>query len=192
MCAEKRASVTISDAEALVIEFLCKNPSRPVFVAVDGECASGKTFFAEMMSEKYGFSVVHTDDFFNPGFEHCFPPRVDGNIDYQRIFNQVLLQNGDFIEYDVFDCGLQRFEGKRRIKTDGVVLIEGTYSMHPVLFQKYSLTLFFETSREKQEKRIADRGESVAENLNNIWIPASKRYFDHYGIKEKSDFVVVN
>ena len=35
-----------------------------VFVAIDGRCAAGKTTLAQALNKRYGYPVVHMDDFF--------------------------------------------------------------------------------------------------------------------------------
>ena len=60
-----------------------------VILALDGPCASGKTTLAGEMGRKFGWSVVHMDDFFlRP--EQRTPERYalpGGNVDHERFFS---------------------------------------------------------------------------------------------------------
>ncbi len=190
MWAKNSGPIDIFSAEELILELLQKKPSEPVFVAIDGEIGAGKSYFANLMHEKHCLSVVHTDDFYKPGFDPKKPPVFDGNIDFERLCREVFFQTSDIFSYGVFDCFVQTNVCQRMIDARKPIIIEGTYSLHPRISQRYSLKLFFETAEDVRDNRISARGPDAEKRLTNIWIPASKRYFEHYKIKERCHAVV--
>ena len=73
------------------IETLLEKKPR-VTVAIDGGAATGKTTLAEILSARYGASIVHMDDFFlRP--EQRTPARFEepgGNFDKERFLEEVV------------------------------------------------------------------------------------------------------
>ena len=63
-----------------------------VLVAIDGNCAAGKTTLAKKLAEHYDCNVLQMDDFFlRP--EQRTPERfaqAGGNVDYERFALEVL------------------------------------------------------------------------------------------------------
>ena len=166
-------------------------------IAIDGMCASGKTTFANRLSEEFGFEIVHTDDFFLP-FEMRSEERLSqsgGNIHYERLIDEVIIplkENKDF-EYRVFDCSSGTFGSKRKIRHGKPVIIEGAYSLHPQIPDIYDLKIFFEASPECQLERIRNRnGEPALNVFKEKWIPLENRYFETFIIKDKCDIVINN
>ncbi|MBQ2308773.1 MAG: hypothetical protein II373_04265, partial [Clostridia bacterium] len=67
------------------IDRLCREKSR-VVVAIEGGSASGKSTLAEMLSEIYGCSLIHMDDFFLRPEQRSEQrlSEIGGNIDRER------------------------------------------------------------------------------------------------------------
>ena len=164
-------------------------------IAIDGMCASGKTTFANRLSEEFGFEIVHTDDFFLP-FEMRSEERLSqsgGNIHYERLIDEVIIplkENKDF-EYRVFDCSVGDYNEKRKILHNKPVVIEGAYSLHPEIPDIYDLRIFFCISSETQLARIEKRnGTQALKAFKEKWIPFESRYFDAFSVEEKCDIVI--
>ena len=81
---------------------------KPLIIAIDGRCASGKTTLAQAISEQLDCNVIHMDDFFlRP--EQRTPERLSTpgeNIDHERFLEEVLipLSKGLPIKYRPFEC----------------------------------------------------------------------------------------
>lgn len=164
-------------------------------VAADGMCASGKTTFASRLAKEFGFEVIHTDDFFLP-FEMRTQERLSqpgGNIHYERFIEEIVIslnENRDF-EYSIFDCSSGTYGKKRKVRCGRPVIIEGAYSLHPEIPDIYDLKIFLQISPELQLERIEKRnGAQALEVFKEKWIPYENRYFDAFGIREKSNIII--
>ena len=65
---------------------------RPVIVAIDGRCASGKTTLCSFIEQKTGYTVLHLDHFFLQPHQRT-PQRLaqpGGNVDYERFWQQAV------------------------------------------------------------------------------------------------------
>ena len=52
-------STTLSPLVEKLSNFLSAHPDRPVLVALDGRCGSGKTTLTEMLTERYGAKAYY-------------------------------------------------------------------------------------------------------------------------------------
>lgn len=168
---------------------------RPLLVALDGRCASGKTTLAEALCRRYGWSVVHMDQFFlRP--EQRTPARYEtpgGNIDHERFLDQVLgpLRAGEFPVYRPFDCRRMALAAPVRTAPAPVVLLEGTYACHPTLWDRYDLRAFLTVTPETQRQRLLARnGPAEAEIFQRRWIPLEERYFSAFQIPDRCGFCI--
>ncbi len=166
-----------------------------VIVAIDGQAAAGKTTLAEKLSRRFDGCVIHMDDFFLPS-ELRTPERLaapGGNIHYERFCDEVIcgiIGNKPF-QYSVFDCGSMSISGKKRAAPEGVVIIEGAYSLHPKIPDIYDIKVFLSAPLEVRLERILLRnGEEKLRMFTEKWIPLEEAYFAAYNIKEKCDFVI--
>lgn len=166
-----------------------------VLVAVDGPCASGKTTLAQKLAAQTGAQVVHADDFFLP-FEMKTPERLaqaGGNIHYERFFDEVTngVNSGRPFEYGVYNCSEGRITEKKTIIPEGIVIVEGSYSMHPETGVDWDLRIFVEAEYEVRLERILKRnGTEKLKIFKEKWIPMENAYFESYGIKDKCDIIV--
>ena len=176
-------------AEAL----LRKNPYA--IVAIDGNCASGKTTLSETLSERFNAQVIHTDDFFLPP-EMRSPQRLSepgGNIHYERFITEVIagIKSGKPFDYGVFDCSHGRITRRKAIACGTPLIIEGAYSLHPAIPDIYDLKIFLEISGEAQLQRIIKRnGAQALEAFVSKWIPLENEYFDRLKIRDKCDLII--
>lgn len=169
----------------------CKD--APVLIALDGRCAAGKTTLAEKLHEMINCTVFHMDDFFlRP--EQRSKERLDmpgGNVDYERFREEVLmpLKSGvPKISYQPYDCHEQQLLQPVIVKPAQVVLIEGSYSCHPELWDFYSLHIFLTVNPEEQLRRIAGRnGKGNIRQFQEQWIPLEEQYFMAYQVMERCD-----
>jgi uridine kinase len=183
------------------MERIIKETSRilqaksPVVIGIDGPCASGKTTLAKKLSDAMGAQVIHTDDFFLP-FEMKTPERMaqtGGNVHYERFYKEIKMgiDSGKPFEYGVYSCASGRITETKTVIPQGVIIIEGSYSMHPEMQIPYDLRIFVEASYEIRLQRIRERnGEAALEIFKTKWIPLENRYFEFFGIKDKCDIKV--
>ena len=60
----KRLKADLVSATGAILEFLGQYPKRPILLAIDGRCGSGKTTLAGALEKEAGAAVVHMDHFF--------------------------------------------------------------------------------------------------------------------------------
>ncbi len=161
-----------------------------VIAALDGKCGAGKTTLAEKLRGDLSCTVFHMDDFFLRPFQRT-EERLNtpgGNIDYERFREEILvpLKSGAAeIIYQPYDCRSQQLLQHVTVKPNGIVLIEGSYSCHPELWDFYDLHIFLTIDPEEQLKRIAYRsGQESVRRFREEWIPLEEQYFAAYQIRE--------
>lgn len=178
-----------------VIDKALKDNNGMVVLAIDGMSASGKSTLAQEVADKYGGSVVHMDDFFLPA-ELRTNKRLEtpgGNIHYERFKEEVLPGIADHrsFEYGIFDCRNMRVCGIRKIKGEGLVIVEGAYALRPEFRNMYDITVFMKIDSDMQLERIVTRnGAEKAKMFRERWIPMENRYFEAFDIEETADIVI--
>lgn len=143
---------------------------RPVLIAVDGRCGSGKTGFAaltDVLDRAAG--VVHMDDFYLPPEERAenWMEIPAGNMDLERFREEVLLR-----------------------PADRLMIVEGTYSQHPSLAKFYDYKIFLTCDREEQTRRLQEREGDYYPTFDRVWRTLEERYFDACGTEASADLVV--
>lgn len=168
-----------------------------VLIAIDGNSGSGKSTLADLLAPLYGedVNVFHMDDFFLP-FERKTPERLaepGGNVDYERFGAEVLtpLQNRKAFSYRPFSCQHGCLsETPIDVVPKKLNIIEGSYSHHPTLEKAYVLKVMLSIDPDLQSRRILLRnGEFMHKRFMQEWVPMENTYFEHWNIRDKSDFV---
>ncbi len=168
---------------------------RRTIVAIDGRCASGKSTAADLIARAFGAEIVRCDDFFLPP-ELRKPERYaepGGNIHYERFAHEVLAKLSDCkpFEYGVFDCSAGRISRTVRVGDSPFVIVEGAYSMHPRFGRYYTLSAFFDLSRETQRERIIARdGKGAWQAFEQKWIPLEEAYIAATNADRRADIIV--
>ena len=168
---------------------------KPVFVAVDGRCASGKTTLAEILKQKGSCQVIHMDDFFLRQSQRT-PERFaepGGNVDRERLAEEVLepLKQGQSALVRRMDCSVMEIKDKETITPQGVIVIEGSYALHPELRKYYNLSVFMDVESKDQLERIRKRnGDNKLVMFENRWIPMEEQYFSSCSVKECADLYI--
>ena len=164
-------------------------------VAIDGPCASGKTTLAERLAAVTGAGIVHMDDFFLPG-ELRTKARLEepgGNIHYERFLEEVSLhlKRGEDFSYRCFDCSTMTFAKERSVSSREMVIVEGSYSCHPLFGNYADIRVYIDVVPEVQLKRIRKRdGEQALEIFKERWIPMEEAYLETYSIRAQADIVI--
>ena len=164
-----------------------------VIAAIDGRCAAGKSSLAAALQIELGCAVFHMDDFYlrrEQRTEERFA-EPGGNVDRERFYDEILsplLRGDEEIVYRPFSCITFELTEPRSVKAGDVIIIEGSYSCHPELWEYSDLHIFLTLSPDEQMRRIIRReGEKKAEMFKNRWIPFEERYFEAYHIEERCE-----
>ena len=184
---------TLSPLFSIIEEHLAQG--ERLTIAIDGRCGSGKSTLAALLADRFGGAVIPADDFFlRP--EQRTPERFaqpGGNMDRERLTKEVLLplSRGEAIAYRPFDCSTLSLGDPVAVNTSLLVIIEGSYSCHPDLWDYYDLHVFVDVDPNVQMTRIVAReGATKAETFKARWIPLEEKYFSTFEIQEKCDLVI--
>lgn len=166
-----------------------------LIVAIDGQCASGKTTLGALLAGLYDCNVFHMDDFFLQPYQRTVNrlARPGENVDHERFLEEVLLpaRRGGAISYRRYDCHLAKIEDAVSIAPKKLTVVEGVYSLHDSLEAYYDLKVFSDVSAEVQKQRILARnGESSAKRFFDEWIPLEEQYFSACSVREKADIIL--
>lgn len=168
---------------------------RCVLIGIDGPCASGKTTLASRIADETGAQVIHADDFFLPVEMRTWQrlSQAGGNIHYERFAQEVAsgIASGKAFEYGIYNCAHGQITEKHTVIPEGIIVVEGAYSLHPKMGIDWDLRVFVEAPIDVRLDRILARnGKEKLETFKEKWIPMEDRYFEAFGIKEICDIVI--
>ena len=168
---------------------------KPLIVAIDGGSASGKTTVSTLLSQIYGATVFHMDDFFLTPHMRTEErlSEVGGNVDRERFENEVLipLSKGQSVSYVPYDCKTGSFKEATLVIPKELVIVEGAYSMHEALSEYYDLSVFLDIGESEQRERILKRNApDHAKRFFEEWIPLENIYFEKTDIKNRCDLTI--
>jgi len=170
--------------------------TRPcVIAAIDGNCCAGKTTLAERLRQRLGATVFHMDDFFlRPQMRSTQRLQTPGgNVDSERFLREVLLplSRGEHVSYVRYDCKADRLLEPLIVEPGTICIIEGAYSLHPLLIRYYDLKVFCRIDPALQLARIQKRnGIAQLPVFQSRWIPLENTYFEAYQIEQSCDIVI--
>ena len=177
------------------LEQLLAGAAAPVVLALDGRCGSGKTTLAAALAGQFPAStVLHTDDFYLPPAD-----RVPGweqipcaNMDLARLRDEVLVpaRDGQSVPYRAYSCREGAYQPVKQLKTQPLVILEGSYSQHPLLTPYEDFRVFVTCSDAEQTRRLQAREGDRYPDFAARWVPLEEGYFAQYSIAESADFVV--
>lgn len=132
---------------------------------------------------------------------------MGGNVHYERFAEEVLpnLRKPEAFTYRKFDCskmqlgdickvqgidgqenGMEQPHPRHRLR-----IVEGAYSMHPVLGEYADIKVFADIDEKEQLARILHRdGEEKLSKFQERWIPMEEKYFEKFQIRDSADIVV--
>lgn len=178
-----------------IVKEIMKNICEHRLIAIDGSCAAGKSTLADMLMEWLtDCAVVHADHFFlRP--EQRTAERLDipgGNIDFERLRDEVLIpaSRGESFSYRRFDCGTMSVAEEIFIENKSRIIVEGSYSCRPGLWEYYGLHIFLTAGLETRLRRIERRGGAdCLPDFRDKWIPLEEKYFSEYRIAERCELL---
>ena len=166
-----------------------------VTLAIEGGSASGKTTLSGLLSRIYGCTVFHMDDYFlRP--EQRTPERLAEpgvNVDRERFYEEILkpLTEGQSVRYQRFDCHTLSLQPPVDVVPTPLTVVEGAYSMHPLLAEHYDLSVFLRISPDLQRQRILNRnGPDMAERFFSMWVPLETAYFEALDPAGRCDLIL--
>lgn len=153
---------------------------KPVLIAVDGCCGSGKTRLAALLAEVFACRVFHTDDFYLPAARRApdWQSVPAGNMDLERLCREVLepARAGETVTYRPFDCRSQSLRGARTVPPASMTVVEGGYALHPSLTALYDHAIFLTCPADEQARRLRAREGAHYADFEALWIPLERRY----------------
>lgn len=164
-------------------------------IAIEGYAASGKSYITGLLSRIFECSVIETDDFFLPGILRV-PKRFNtpgGNIHFERFIEEVInpLETKKDFKYKIFDCKLGDYNGYREVLNKPLIIVEGSYSLHPAFGEYYTTSVFMQIDPDLQRHRILERdGNFMLERFLHEWIPLEKEYFSKCKIPQRCEFIL--
>ena len=163
-----------------------------VILVIDGKTGSGKSTLADGIAAYFDADMIHMDHFFLPNTLRTESRMKEpgGNIHYERFKTDVIDRlDKNVIAYKPFDCHEQTYGDVMYAKNKGVLIIEGSYALHPFFGDYDDVSVFLDMDDDLQRHRILYRnGEKDARMFFEKWIGLENTYFNHYDIKERSDF----
>lgn len=189
----KRVLLAAENAQTVLERIRRLDAARhPLIVAIDGRCGAGKTTLAAELAREAGYPVIHMDDYF-PRPSQRTAERLatpGGNVDHERFLAEVLtpLREGKPACIRSYDCRTQQIGKPVAVPESPVIIVEGSYSCHPELWDNYDLHVFLDVDPRTQMERITERnGREKAEEFRERWIPMEELYFAAKGIARRCE-----
>lgn len=168
---------------------------RSYIIAIDGRCGAGKSTIAARLAEELNATLFHMDDYFlRP--EQRTPERFSTpgeNVDHERFLKEILipLKEGRTITYSPYSCTTQTLLDPITVTPADIVIVEGSYALHPTLRAYYDLRVFLTLFPREQEVRIRARnGDAIWPMFKNRWIPMEEAYHIYCEVEKYSDLIL--
>lgn len=178
----------------ILLKEISSHNSEKIIFGIDGKSCSGKTTLSKFLSDNiYGISIVHMDDFYLP-----FGKRIENwkdtpcaNIDFERLLSEIInpFLDGEETKYFALNPHEDIMSYKGKITSD-ILIIEGSYSEHPLLSTYYSKKIFLEISDEMQLQRLKKREGENFRNFISLWVKLENEYFNEYNVKDNADIIL--
>ncbi len=187
--------ITVPTLSALVAAALAQKPTRPLVLALDGRCGAGKTTLANALAAQFaGYTLLHTDDFYLPPARRCpdWAHTPCANMDLTRLRDEALrpAYAGQAVAYRAYSCRQSGYLPTAQLAAQPLVILEGSYSHHPLLRPYETLRVFVTCTKAEQTRRLQAREGARYADFAARWMPLEEGYFAQHGIAERADFVV--
>jgi uridine kinase len=162
-----------------------------VVIAIDGDAASGKTTLSLELAKHYHATVIHTDQFYLPFDKRTESPA--GHMNIKKIIHEVLIPHalGKELHFEWFDPHQGKVREIIQLPHTQLLILEGSYSMHPDLLPYMHYKIFLSISESLQQKRILSRSNpETLEKFKSIWIPKEKLYQSAFSIPAFADIII--
>lgn len=187
--------ITASTLSALLSAALAQTPTRPLVLALDGRCGSGKTTLANTLARQFPASItLHTDDFYLPPAQRIrgWEKTPCANMDLARLRDEALrpAYEGQPVQYRAYSCREGAYLPARELAAQPLVILEGSYSHHPLLAPYEDFRVFLTCSDAEQTRRLQAREGDRYPDFAARWIPLEEAYFIQHNIEDTADFVM--
>ena len=166
-----------------------------IIFAIEGGSGSGKTTLSKLLEQVYDCNVFHMDDFFLRPVQRTKErfEEPGGNVDWERFLEEILLplSKNEPVNYVRFDCSTFTLLPAKKMIPQKLNIIEGSYSMHPVLAGWYNFGVFLDISTTLQEERIKKRNSpKQVKRFLEEWIPMERKYHEVMKVRERCDLKI--
>ena len=125
--------ITVSTLSALLAAALAQKPTRPLVLALDGRCGSGKTTLANGLAAQFpGCTLLRTDDFYLPPARRSpdWAHTPCANMDLTRLRDEALrpAYAGQTVDYRAYSCRQGAYLPPAQLPAQPLVILEGSYS----------------------------------------------------------------
>lgn len=168
-----------------------KRSNSSFVIVIDGDCASGKSTYAHELSLLLDANLIHMDDFYLPFSKRS--ESASGHMDVQRCIDTVLkpYRDGCDLDFYKYNPHSDQIVENYYLKHHPILIIEGSYSFHPLLRDYIDLSIIFKIDENTQKERIIQRSsEEVYERFRSMWIPKEKNYQKESKCLELCDLIV--
>lgn len=166
---------------------------KRIICAIDGGCASGKTTLAALLQQVYACNVFSMDDFFLQPAQRTMERLAEpgGNVDHERFYKEVLapLLGGRPFTYRPYDCATQALAAEVAVQPHPLSIVEGVYSLHPMLAGSYDSKVFLQIDESAQKERLLSRNKGLYNRFIEEWMPLENNYFKALQIAEQCELI---
>ena len=186
--------MTIEELIALINALAARAPLT--MVSIDGPSGSGKSTLSRTLNGLLPGSQVVDLEFFYSDLgvdppdglspEQCY----EQHVDWRSLEVQVLrpLRQGEPGRYQLYDWIAEKRLDWVEVRPEGIVLVDGVYSMRPELMDAYDLSVYVETQPNDRTARLSKRPD------NPVWVErwaiGFDWYMDHKRVMERADVVI--
>ena len=186
--------MTMEELVALINALAARAPLT--MVAIDGPSGSGKSTLSRTLNGLLPGSQVVDLEFFYSDIgvdppdglspEQCY----EQHVDWRALNAQVLrpLRRGGPGRYQLYDWIEEMRLDWVDVRPDGIVLVDGVYSMRPELMDAYDLSVYVDTKPNERTARLSKRAD------NPVWVDrwaiGFDWYMDHKRVMERADVVI--
>ena len=153
--------MTMEELVALITSLAARAPLT--MVAIDGPSGSGKSTLSAILHRSLpGSQLVDIEHFYTDiGVD---PPdglspheAYEQHVDWQALDAQVLrpLRRREPGSYRPYDWIAEKRSDSAEVRPEGIVLVDGVYSMRPELMDAYDLTVYVDTPPRERTARLA-------------------------------------
>lgn len=178
------------------VDFVLKiiEEKKPGIITIDGPCASGKTTLVNDLRNKLDFSIISMDDFFLPPELRTRERFLEkgGNVHYERFIDEVIwpLKEGKAFSYRKFSCASLSYKGEVYVSLPGLVIVEGSYALHPKFEPYWDISILLSVSKEEQIRRLTLRSPEKIDMFRKQWIPLENEYFSSCDISSRATYTI--
>jgi len=177
--------VSQADAVATIAAVTLQQPTRTVFVGVDGPGAAGKTTFAARVAAAVPrATVVHVDDFAGPHVTEW---------DWDRFHAQLVVPLSDGRPARYQRWAWDRDDGAewQEVAPGHLVVVEGVSSTRDEVGLAWDVTVWVEAPGAIRLERVLDRdGAELMRRWLDDWMPSERRYITAQSPQDRADLIV--